>query len=105
MLEDHRVPGVAPPAAAASLLLPELRWCVAVSAASVVSSAIIYGLDVLTAQEVASPDSQGRPPVVTPSGASGGSQGPPFFVEGLRAKPAVDGSLELSEAESALGRG
>lgn len=77
--------------------LPELRWPFAISAAvsAALSAAIIYGLDVLTVQEAASPDSQGAS-----SRTAGGPRGPPFFVEGLRAKPAVDGSLELSEAES-----
>lgn len=64
---------------------------------SVFIAAVIYGLDILTVQEAGVPEGE-RGAEEGPGGPRG-AQGPPFFVEGLRAKPAVDGSLELTEGE------
>lgn len=61
-------------------------------------AAIIFGLDVLVVQEEIPLEAEES------AQSPGSSQGPPFFVEGLKAKPAVDGSLELTQRMGTLCR-
>ncbi|KAL8274685.1 hypothetical protein Esti_001400 [Eimeria stiedai] len=83
---------VAAAAEATGAALEGVEWCIVQLAAP----ATIYGLDILTVQEAEPFNEEGDPM------NNAGAPGPPFFVEGLRAKPAVDGSLELTDSQAWL---